>query len=257
MEPWLASLRADAPEEAWARFHERYHRLIVATIRRLVPDHDDVMDVYSGVCQALSANACARLRTYSERAEGRAGAGTWLVAVVRNLTVDWLRQQHGRTRVAIPQGLTERQQEIYRAICLDGHSAVEAYELISSRAAEPMTFPAFLREVRATGLAAPCPGHVYRRRPQGTPPLTPDPMVLEADPVESAQSVRILERALEALAPDLLLAVKLFVVEELPAARVASLVGWPNARTVYNRVSRALARIREEFRRKGIGPGDL
>jgi DNA-directed RNA polymerase specialized sigma24 family protein len=38
---------------------------------------------------------------------------------------------------------------------------------------------------------------------------------------------------------------------------VASLVGWPNARTVYNRVSRALARIREEFRRKGIGPGDL
>jgi len=257
MEPWLASLRAGATEAAWTQFHERYHRLIIATIRRLVPDHDDVMDVYSGVCQTLSANDCARLRTYSEQAAGRAGAGTWLVVVVRNFTVDWLRQRHGRERAAIPRDLTPLQQQIYRAICIDGQSPVEAYELISLRSSEPIAFPAFLREIRATNLAAPCPGHVYKRRQQRTRRPPADMAVLDADPVESAQAARALAHALDALPPDVRLAVDLFVVERLPAAEVARLVGWPSAKTVYNRVSRALARIRQDFRREGIGPTDL
>jgi len=257
VEPWLASLRAGDTQGAWDRFHERYHRLIIATIRRLVADHDDVMDVYSGICQALAADGCARLRSYSERASGRAGAGTWLVAVVRNLTVDWLRGVHGRRRPTIPDGLSPLQQTIYRAVCLEGHSHVEAYELIRSRGATSLTFPAFLREVRATSLAAPCPGRV-RPRPRSVAPAPPsDAAVHPPDPVESAESARRLGRALASLPPDVRVAVDLFVVEQLPAAEVARVVGWPNAKAVYNRVTRALARIREDLRREGIGPGDL
>jgi DNA-directed RNA polymerase specialized sigma24 family protein len=51
--------------------------------------------------------------------------------------------------------------------------------------------------------------------------------------------------------------VRLFVVEEPPAAEVARIVGWPRAKTVYNRVYRALAAMRVHFERSGIGPGDL
>lgn len=257
MEPWLAKLSAGDFRVAWDLFHERYHRLILATIRRLIPDHDDVMDVYSGVCQALAADECARLRTFSERAAGRAGAGTWIVAVVRNFTVDWLRREHGRRRSAIPSSLTSLQREIYRAVCLEGHSHVEAYELIRSRGAAPISFPAFLREVRATSLAAPCPGQVPGRRRPTDPASPPDMAVHPPDPAESAESVRRLGRALDTLPPDVRVAVDLFVIEQVPAADVAQMVGWPNAKAVYNRVTRALARLREELRREGIGPGDL
>jgi DNA-directed RNA polymerase specialized sigma24 family protein len=57
--------------------------------------------------------------------------------------------------------------------------------------------------------------------------------------------------------PDVRLAVELFIVEGMTAAEVARLVGWPNAKAVYNRVSRALAHIRAGLEREGTGRGDL
>ena len=50
------------------------------------------------------------------------------------------------------------------------------------------------------------------------------------------------------------LAVQLFVVDELPAAEVARIVGWPNAKVVYNRVSRALVKLRGDLQRAGLSP---
>ena len=76
------------------------------------------MDVFSTVCQALCANDFARLRRYSERA-ARPGVSAWLVAVVRNLTIDWLRQRDGRRRLSVPTGLSPLQQKIY-APCASG-----------------------------------------------------------------------------------------------------------------------------------------
>jgi DNA-directed RNA polymerase specialized sigma24 family protein len=53
------------------------------------------------------------------------------------------------------------------------------------------------------------------------------------------------------------LAVTLYVVEGVAAAEVARVVGWPDAKAVYNRVSRALARLRSGFEQEGLGPPDL
>ena len=47
------------------------------------------------------------------------------------------------------------------------------------------------------------------------------------------------------------------MVEQLTATEVARIVGWPNAKAVYNRVYRALAQIRAGFERQGIGRDDL
>jgi RNA polymerase sigma factor (sigma-70 family) len=256
VEPWLAKLNAGDSQGAWDLFHERYRRLILATIRRLVPDHDDVMDLFSSACQALSADDFARLRRYSERSGERSSAATWLVAVVRNLTVDWLRQRDGRRRLTVPSTLSPLQQEIYAAVCIEGHSHVEAYELIRARSALSLPFPEFLREVRATHLAAPCPDRAPVRRPLRDLP------VIEAaqsgpDLVESAESAQRLAGVLASQPADVQLAVNLFVVEGMAAADVARVVGWPNAKAVYNRVSRALAQIRAGLEREGLGPDDL
>ena len=61
--------------------------------------------------------------------------------------------------------------------------------------------------------------------------------------------------AMSALEPDERLAVQLFVIDEVPAAQVAKIVGWPNSKAVYNRVSRALARMRRELAQRSR-PGE-
>jgi RNA polymerase sigma factor (sigma-70 family) len=255
VEPWLAKLNAGDSQAAWDLFHERYRRLILATIRRLVPDHDDVMDLFSTVCQALSADDFTRLRRYSDKSSTRASAATWLVAVVRNLTVDWLRQRDGRRRLTVPSTLSPLQQEIYAAVCIGGHSHVEAYELIRARTGLSLSFPEFLREVRATHLASPCPDRAPPRRPVRD--LSPDIATPAADPAESPDATHRLAAALASQPADVRLAVNLFVVEGMSATDVACLVGWPNAKAVYNRVSRALTQIRVQLEQEGLTPDDL
>jgi RNA polymerase sigma factor (sigma-70 family) len=256
VEPWLAELNAGHAQAAWDLFNGRYRRLILATIKRLIPDHDDVMDVFSTVCQALSADDFARLKRYSDRSPQPASVSTWLVAVVRNLTVDWLRQRDGRRRLSVPTMLSPLQQEIYAAVCIGGSSHVEAYEMIRARSGSMMPFHQFLREVRATQRAAPCPDQTPLRRPVRDPP--PSEAALPAlDPAETAESVRRLAAALASQPPDVRLAVELFVVDRMPAADVARTVGWANSKAVYNRVYRALATLRARLESEGIGPGDL
>jgi RNA polymerase sigma factor (sigma-70 family) len=256
MEPWLAEIHAGHGQAAWDLFDQRYRRLILATIRRLIPDHDDVMDVFSTVCQALSAADFARLKSYSERSRPGASASTWLVAVVRNLTVDWLRQRDGRRRLSVPTGLSPLQQEIYTAICIGGHSAVEAYEMIRGRSGSTMPFHAFLRDVRATHKIAPCPEPTPLRRAARDPPSA-DAAVPMFDPAETAEATHRLATALASQPADIRLAIELFVVERMAAGEVARVVGWPNAKAVYNKVYRALAALRATLEAEGIGPGDL
>jgi hypothetical protein len=50
--------------------------------------------------------------------------------------------------------------------------------------------------------------------------------------------------------------VQLFVIEELPAAALAKIVGWPNPKAVYNRVSRAMAKLQLDLRNMGVTPGE-
>jgi DNA-directed RNA polymerase specialized sigma24 family protein len=52
-------------------------------------------------------------------------------------------------------------------------------------------------------------------------------------------------------------AVDLYVVDERPAASVASMLGLPNAKAVYNRVYRALGVLRQRLEKAGIRRGDL
>jgi RNA polymerase sigma factor (sigma-70 family) len=256
VEPWLLTLSAGDTTAAWDLFAERYRRLITATIRRLLTDHDDVMDVFSAVCEALTADDCARLRRYSAESVSHATVSTWLVAVVRNLTIDWLRARDGRRRATAPETLTPLQQAIYSLICIDGRSHAEAYEILLVRGAIATPFHAFLREVRVTQQTAPCPKR-FARPGSAAVRLSDDLPSPVSEPVESAESVRVIGSALALLTPDVRLAVDLFVVERMSAEDVARAVGWPNAKTVYNRVYRALAAVRTELARRGIGPGDL
>jgi len=75
--------------------------------------------------------------------------------------------------------------------------------------------------------------------------------------VESAESSRRIAAALATLSQEVRLAVQLFVVEQVPAATIAGILGWPGPKTVYNRVYRGLASLREHLQRDGIRREDL
>jgi len=100
MEGWAAELVSGRLDAAWDAFVDRYRRLIFAAIRHYAQDYDDVMDVFAQVCAALREGDLWRLRTYAAQPDHRARFSTWLVTVVRHLTVDWFRHRDVRRRLS-------------------------------------------------------------------------------------------------------------------------------------------------------------
>ena len=255
MEPWRAKLDESDSVAAWDLFIEQYRKLIFATIRHVVRDHDEVLDVFARVCEALRAADLARLRRYTESAGQGARFSTWLVTVVRNQAIDWLRQRDGRPRTSAPGTLSPIQKQIYEHVA-NGRSHVEAYELIRARSASPLPFGAFLKEVNKTYQALGASLLTPAREQIVTVPL--DGITVPcADALPMADARERIALALETLPPDERLAVQLYVVDEMSAAEVARTVGWRNAKAVYNRVYRSLCQLREGFERQGIRHEDL
>lgn len=251
MEMWRATLATGNAAGAWDLFIARYRRLILAVIRRTVPDADDIADVFEEVCADLASDDLALLARHDD--SGTARFSTWLVTVVHHRAIDWVRHRDGRRRVKPPQGLTMMQQEIFDCIVTGRQSHVEAYELTRQRLGLALSFAAFMREVAATfQVLEKTGGRTLAQYFPGPPPPFAQEEPHPHDALVLSESADRLAGAMRALPPDERLAVQLFVVDELSASDVAKVVGWPNAKAVYNRVYRALELLRRELQRLGV-----
>jgi DNA-directed RNA polymerase specialized sigma24 family protein len=256
-EPWLAPLAAGQTEAAWDAFIGRYRRLIFAGIRHYAQDYDDVMEVFARACEALREDDFRRLREYAAQPVHRARFSTWLVTVVRHLTIDWFRQRDGRRRLpALAEGLPPLQRRIFEHVFLEGRSHVEAFELIRTHEAPTMAFRTFLSELRAVYGAA-TKGRRGVLLPELTQPPPPEGVAEATDPGEPAEWIALVEQGMASLGPEDRVAVELFVMEGLPAGDVARIAGLPSAKAVYNRVYRALAVLRKQLEAAGVRREDL
>ena len=261
MEDWAAELQQGRPEAAWDLFLDRYRRLIFAAIRHYAQDYDDVMDVFARACEALRADGLRKLRVYVQQPDHQARFSTWLVTVVRHLTVDWFRHRDGRSRLsAVAAGLPPLRRRIFEHVFLDQRSHIEAYELIRARETPALSFREFQAELRATYRAMTDGRHGRVLRDLGPAPIEAE--ALATEPIgpsasDAAEQGRIIERALASLGPEDRLAVELYVLQGLPADAVAKVLGLANAKAVYNRVYRALAALREQLERAGVRREDL
>lgn len=257
MEEWLAALDRDDAAAAWDLFLSRYRRLIFAAVRHYVRDYDEVMDVFVRVCEDLREDDLRRLRVWHTQSGHRARFSTWLVAVVRNLTIDWFRRREGRRRLpAVTETLPPRQRRIFELVFLEGCSHIEAFELMSAGPGTGTTFAEFLRELHAMyrAVSEGRRGSLLRALHPMLPVETPPDA---ATVVEAAERHDLLEAALSTLSDQDRVAVQLYVIEQLPAAEVARITGLPGAKAVYNHVYRALADIRARLAQAGLGSGDL
>ena len=255
MEGWVEALRAGRGDAMWDRFIDEHRRLIFSAIRHYLKDPDDVMDVFAQVCAALRENDFARLRRFAEAPAPRPRFSTWLVAVVRNLTVDWLRSRDGRPRRRIPDTLSAVQQRIYQRVFLESRSHQECFHLLAAEGVS-LTDHQYAEELAATYRLAPAPspsrGALRRRHDsiRGDLPARQE-AGLEPDAPERLAAL------LAGLSAEDRLAVQLFVMDELGAAEVARIVGWPTPKMVYNRVSRALSTMRRQLTADGLALEDL
>lgn len=263
-EAWLAALNAGDSESAWNLFIDEYRRLIFATIRHYTRDHDEVMDAFAQVCGALRHDRLARLRKYWDRPTHTARFPTWLVTVVRHQVIDWMRQHVLHQRPRFVGSLSPLQQQIFESVFVQQRSHVETYEFLRATADSALSFGAFVRELRATYRAVDASGWTGFAREIAAPlPLSESVSLLESSPEEGPDPAVLLDTrlritsALSSLEPDERLAVELFVVYGMPAAAVAHIVRWPNAKAVYNRVYRALATVRATLNSQGIRREDL
>lgn len=258
MDDWVPELRRGAMDEAWDRFIDRYRRLIISAIRHYVQDHDDVMDAFAWVCEALRKDDLRRLRTWVDQPEHRAKFSTWLVTVVRRLSIDWFRQRGGRRRLPeITRDHSPLRGRIIELVFLNGWPHVEAYERICTAVPPGPTFREFLIELRAANEAVARGEHGRLLRELAPPPPPPMPAETASVAVEEGDRRQWLDRALAVLEPVDRAALELYVVEELPAADVARILGLPNAKAVYNRVYRALDALRRRLDEAGIDRSDL
>lgn len=262
MESWLTLLQSGQSTAAWDEFIGRYRRLIFAGIRHSTTEPDEVMDVFAHVCEALRADELARLRKFPQDGSEHARFSTWLVTVVHHLTLDWFRHRDGRNQRAPPSSLTPRQQNLYQRVFLQNRPHLEAYELL--RRNEPtLEYRGFLKDLRVAQRAFNETRRLPRPRTVSLSSLISDPVpeVEETLPAEETLSAeearRWLDPFLGALSAQERLALTLFVVDEVPAVEVARMVGWRDAKTVYNRIYRLLRALRRELSSRGVGPGDL
>src|SRR5438105_2857313 len=195
MEGWAAELESGKPDAAWDLFLDRYRRLIFAAIRHYAQDHDDVMDVFARVCEALREDDLRRLRAFATQQGHRARFSTWLVTVVRHLTVDWFRHRDGRRRLsAVASALPALRRRIFEHVFLDQRSHIEAYELIRAGEAPTLSFRGFLAELRATYLAVTDGrrGHVLGELGAPMPPEVVDETI---PPEDAGDARRLLARS--------------------------------------------------------------
>ena len=215
------------------------------------------MDIFAHVCERLRENDLARLRTFAFAAAPRAAFSTWLVAVLRNLIVDWFRARDGRSRAVAPKSLSPLGKRIYELVFLEHRSHREACELVLASSAG-LTAADCRRALREAHNAA-------FSGTAGPPPLTrpvavalfAESVALSVDPSAAGDSGEALRRAMQSLDAQSRLVIQLFVVEEMPAADIAHVVGLGSAKAVYNKVYRGLALVREALASRGIRKGDL
>jgi RNA polymerase sigma factor (sigma-70 family) len=127
----LSRLSSADSKAAWTEFLQEYSDLIFQVVRVFEKDFDAASDCFVFVCEQLSRRDFARLQKYNSM---KASFATWLRAVVRNLLIDWHRQEFGRHRVFESVArMSQMEQEVFRCIFEQRLSEDHTVALLRSR----------------------------------------------------------------------------------------------------------------------------
>jgi len=254
----LERLSSGRVDDAWNEFIAQYAPLIRHVIRQHGADDDRADECFAHVCGALSDDGCRRLRSF--RPDGPAQFRSWLFAVVSNLSIDWRRKEHGRSR--LPRSvshLPELEQQVYRCIYLNRLSRTQCTRELVPRF--PELTEATVAEINARLFALLTPQQRWQLSVRNQP-LQPikrsgksgedDPACRVATPgpgpdelAADLQAQQRLHDALSRLPAEQRLLLRLRYEQSLTLVEVARLTGQPDLFRANRRIQGALARLAE------------
>jgi DNA-directed RNA polymerase specialized sigma24 family protein len=122
------------PESAYKELLERFTPMILRMIHRFMRDPDDVMEVYTAICERLQAHDYQALRRFRTNSE----LTPWLSVVVANACRDHYRKQRfSSVPRSVLAKLDAREQLIFKYYYQERMRHEDIAELVSSRHAMP------------------------------------------------------------------------------------------------------------------------
>ena len=254
----LITLFHTDPEAGYRALLEQYSDVILRMIRRFLQDQDEVMEVYTYICERLRANDFSALRRFRDTS----GILPWLSVVAANACRDRFRKTRASSspRSVIDQ-LDEREQLVFRYYYQEHRRHGEIAELIDTQHGLPCTKLDVIQaigridDLLTTGrrwfllaaLHANKPSYSLEvlREETGYQPVA----VSDVDGFEEAtQRKELLDRlkaALEQLRPSDQLLVQLRFEHGMTAPQIARIMQYDNHRRVYTRLRTVFNQLRK------------
>ncbi|MBS1214601.1 MAG: hypothetical protein H6R26_3218, partial [Proteobacteria bacterium] len=250
-------LRSREPREAWVTFLDSYTPTLLQVIRLFEREEDAVGDCYLFVCEHLCQNGFRRLLHF--RPQGPARFSTWLCVVVRNLCLDWHRQEFGRERAFESVArMSACDREVFQALFVDCLPAEEACLKLKSH------FPGITLDQLANSSERIQQALTTRqkwllsvRRMRTTPAFTgtagqDDPLLQVPSETPNPESWVALQEQHAALARGLSrlstrdrLLIRLRFERDLTLEEIARLLQLDNAQSADRRIREVVARLRQ------------
>lgn len=273
--PW-AELFERNPDEAWQTFLADYHSLVMAVIRKIVHEHDDVMTLYADALERIKEDDCKKLTSYFS-VQRSYEFETWIAVVVRNCCLDWLRKDGGRERLSeCIKALPAMEQRMYRYIYQQGCSYDTTYELLKSRHDFLESFEEMCSRVDHVHQAVRKSGRwkIIENERRLHSPISLDSSDIDkqvyADlhdisqhdlsPEEKAihsDSKHVLKEALDSLSAQQQLIIQLHFYRGLTLQEIARVLRMKNLWQVRRKLRKALKKLHHKLKEQGIGPTDL
>ncbi|GAB5519199.1 MAG: hypothetical protein RhofKO_14500 [Rhodothermales bacterium] len=253
----LIRLFTEDPDQAYTHLLEKYSSVLIRMIHKFVRDHDEVMEVYTSICERLRARDFQALRRF------RVGSDLlpWFSVIVANACRDQYRK---RRALSMPQSVINQlepaEKLVFKYYFQERYTYEEILEYLISRHQETVTLGDVRRAVEKIYelLSVSKRWHLIAAIRANLPVSSMDEMLeagvasksfaqpddeSEFDPKE----VAVLKDALADLDPELQLIVKLRFEQEMKAPEIARVMRYEKSKMVYSKLRTAIQRLRRAF----------
>ena len=251
------------PERAYRDLLEHYTPVILNMIRRFFQDPDEVMEVYTSICERLQAYDYQALRRFDPKGVLK----PWLSVVVANASRDRLRKRRAQSMpMSVLKQLTDKERLVFTYYYQEHLPHEDIAEIISVRHRTSYTA---LEVVKAVGkindlLSVRKRWHLLTALRANQPRLSLDELreggyQPEADAEGALEEalyrhdwLEQLRSALHALETEDQLLVTLWFEQNRTAPQIAEVLQYENHRYVYTRLRTVINRLRRHL---GIDAG--
>ncbi len=249
----------EAPESAYSELLERYTPALLRMIRRFMRDPDEVMEVYTAICERLLAHNFRALRRFRVNSE----LLPWLSVVAANACRDRLRK---RRATSVPKSVLSKldafEELVFKYYYWRRMPHEDIAEIISTNDGMPctrldvMAAIGKINDLLSTSkrwhllvaLNANRPNlSIEELREAGTVPAVIEPSGVVDDVMPNGERIARLNRSLQALDGEDRLLVLLRYEHGMTAPQIADVMGYDRHKYVYTRLRTIVAQLRRSM----------